>query len=41
MGDGRNRSYNYTINVGNNDYGCRIYRKIHLIAKDDMYLEEV
>lgn len=41
MGDGRHRSYNYTINKGNIDYRSRIYRKIRLIAKDDIYLEEV
>lgn len=41
MGDSRHRSYNYTINEGNIDYRGHIYRKIRLIAKDDMYLEEV
>lgn len=41
MGDGRHRSYEYTIRSGNDDCKYRIYRKIRLIAKDDIYLEEI
>lgn len=41
MLDGRHTSYAYTLRLGNNDCRYRIYRKIRLIAKDDMYLEEV
>lgn len=41
MLDGRHTSYAYTLRSGNNDCRYRIYRKIRLIAKDDMYLEKV
>lgn len=41
MLDGRHRSMDYPIRPGNEDCKFRIYRKIRLISKDDIYMEEV
>lgn len=41
MLDGRHTSCVYKIRSSNNECKYRIYRKIRLIAKDDMYLEEI
>ena len=41
MLDGRHNSYDYPIRPGNSDCKYRIYRKVRLIAKDDMHLEEI
>lgn len=41
MGDGRHSSTEYVIHSGNNDCSYRVFRKIKLVARNDIHLEEI